>query len=437
MARRIELTIDPEYVNWGLYEGIREFLQNARDEETLNNHPMDILHNPKRNVLQIRSYGATLPLETLLLGKTQKRGNDAAIGEFGEGYKLGCLGLIRRGFPVKIWTGTEMWEPAIVPSKQFEGCKVLAFDVHGNRAKGKAGVLVEVFNIQNDAWTLVQDMFLWLNKPNEEQVVDCQNGRILLEEKYKGRLYVKGIFVQTLPGNYRYGYDMKEVKLDRDRRVAEGWSLRWELDRLWRQAAEQKELAGTVLSLLNADAPDTASVDPAYMGAEAKEALAEIFKAQHGEEALPVAGIGDSAKLMHVGKRGVVVSKDAHRVLKEIIGDAGAALEKAENDVTIFYGWNDLEDSERELLTKVFAALSLAREDIVLDKVRVVDFRGDSTLGKWQGGEVYVAREVLQDPAELIATVAHEFAHSEGSDGDVFHEREIERILSVALWAVL
>jgi len=438
MAHRIELTVDPEYVSWGIYEGIREFLQNAKDEENLHSHLMTVRHDAARDVLQIRTAGSKLSIDTLLLGRTGKRGNKDAIGEFGEGYKLGCLGLIRQGCTVKIWTGEEMWEPKIVQSANFKGCEVLAFDIHSNQQEGKDGVLIEIFGITQDAWEDVRSLFLFLDEPVEEQTMVSYNGRVLLNDAYTGRLYVKGIFVQKLPGQYQYGYDLHDVQLDRDRQLADSWSLRWELNSLWRSAIDNNGAAAQVLSLLASDSPDTASVVADYMSADTKKALVDAFHDKHGADALPVASVGVSAKLAHVGKRGVVMSKDAHKVLSAILGDAEEIVRNADHDVVKNYDWNDLTVVQQAALTTSLDALAVAERAslcISLDQVRVVEFRGATCAGQYRDGDIYIAVKLLDDVPELVATLAHEFAHSVGADGTVEHEREIERILSVALAA--
>ena len=46
---------------------------------------------------------------------------------------------------------------------------------------------------------------------------------------------MKGIYITTV-STLSYGYDLKTVRLDRDRRMVDSWDLRWELSKMLRDA---------------------------------------------------------------------------------------------------------------------------------------------------------------------------------------------------------
>ena len=115
---KIELTIKVDYLpNWGVYEGIRELLQNGKDAETEYNAPLTVRYRKDSNTVGIENDGCPLPYEALLLGHTSKVGRPDLIGKFGEGLKLGILALVRTGLPVKIRSGGEVWVPSIQRSE--------------------------------------------------------------------------------------------------------------------------------------------------------------------------------------------------------------------------------------------------------------------------------------------------------------------------------
>jgi len=125
-AVRIELSINTKYMPaWGLWEGVRELIQNAKDGETQLSAKMTVEHDAATDTLTITNEGATLPHEALLLGHTTKLGDKNTIGQFGEGLKIGLLAIVRAGHAVAIRNGGESWTPVMIQSPAF-GVEVLA-----------------------------------------------------------------------------------------------------------------------------------------------------------------------------------------------------------------------------------------------------------------------------------------------------------------------
>src|SRR5580704_127817 len=140
---KIELSINVEYLKkWDAFSGIRELIQNGMDAQTQFGAKLDVSHY--NDTLRIENAGTTLPHEALLLGTTTKANDPKAIGHWGEGLKLGILALIRKGHPVKIRSGSEVWTPSIERSSKFDA-DVLVFDIK-NGAAEKDRVRVEVGN---------------------------------------------------------------------------------------------------------------------------------------------------------------------------------------------------------------------------------------------------------------------------------------------------
>jgi len=193
---KIQLTIKTSYLpNWGAYEGVRELVQNGRDAEVEHSAPLTV--DWYNDTLRIENDGATVPIKALLLGHTTKLGNSEMIGKFGEGLKLGILALVRAGHPVKIRNGSEVWIPSIERSETFDE-DVLTFRIEGGRDP-KNRIRVEVGGITKEAWEKMKECFLFLSKPKKDEQVDTYSGGLLLGPKFKGRIYVKGILVQTVP----------------------------------------------------------------------------------------------------------------------------------------------------------------------------------------------------------------------------------------------
>jgi len=99
---RYTLTLSPDYVkNWTIKDAIREFIQNAIDQESLdisNMKNIEVIDD----TLYIANATSILTKKSLLLGGGTKKEGDSNIGQFGEGYKVGLLVLLREGFNVEM-----------------------------------------------------------------------------------------------------------------------------------------------------------------------------------------------------------------------------------------------------------------------------------------------------------------------------------------------
>lgn len=85
--RRFELGMSLDYASsWGVAEGVREFFQNALDEEKENpENKMSFFYNVEEGTISISNAKSKLTPKSLLMGSSTKRGNANLIGEHGEG----------------------------------------------------------------------------------------------------------------------------------------------------------------------------------------------------------------------------------------------------------------------------------------------------------------------------------------------------------------
>jgi hypothetical protein len=429
---RIELTIKTTYLpEWGVWEGIRELIQNARDAEVEFGAPMTVRHRAESNTLVIENDGTVLPHEALLLGFTSKAGRSDQIGKFGEGLKLGILALVRKGLTIKIRSGSEVWVPRIVRSEKFDA-DVLAFDILKNR-EAKNRVQVEVCGINTEAWEMLRGLFLFLTKVKDGHACKtAYSGTILTGPQYQGKVFVRGIHVSK-NADLRYGYDLVDVDIDRDRKMIDQASLRWRLTSLWRSAVnEHPEMTPEYIQLLDDQAADLDGLDSytaKQLSEDVRAKITEKFLARHGANALPVTNLSQSAEIEHLGMTGVVVSNNLRAVLEAQLGDVESNKKKLAFMPKHTYGWRDLSSAERESLTSAIALVN-AQEPVTLADVDVVDFRADNIDGMFSSGRMSISRKILVDTSETLATLVHEVAHRAGADGEKAHVMRIEKIWS-------
>lgn len=404
-------------------------LQNGRDAEVEHQAPLTV--EWRDDTLYIENVGVTIPLKAMLLGHTTKVGNSAMIGQHGEGLDTGLLALVRAGHEVKIRNGSEVWTPTLEHNPQFDE-EVLTLNVQGGN-KPKNRVRIEIGGITKDAWGQMRDCFLFLSKPTVSDRVDTHYGALLLNPKMAGRIYVKGIFVQT-DADLRFGYDIKDVELDRDRRMVESWNLKYHTKNIMLLAlAKREDLFPQFETMLHDPTTEVDSIQDAYSVGNMPDAVMDFvvarFVGRHGVDAVPVQTLSESKDIEHLGKRGIVVSKQLGAVLAKKLGDSLTVKMRLAKEETARYGWSDLSTEERTTLEDAVALINVV-ESLTLDVIEIVDFRDPRMMGQFKGatGQILLARKHLQDPAETLATLVHETAHRGGGDGEVDHVRRIEHI---------
>lgn len=226
MGNEIELSLGKNYVcNWGLWEAIREILQNAQDSE-LEGHTLSIDYLENDESLIIKNEGADLDISSLVLGNSIK-GSNNAIGKYGEGYKLALVVLLRLGHSVKIITNEETWIPHFKMSETF-GTEVLSIE-RLQSDETSDGVSFVIGDITEHEFIRLKGLGLRIAKETHSylgKTIQCEYGEILLDEKYSGKFYVEGLYIQD-DSNFKYGYNFKNevVDLDRDRKAINYYDL--------------------------------------------------------------------------------------------------------------------------------------------------------------------------------------------------------------------
>lgn len=418
---KIELTIKVDYLpEWGAYEGLRELLQNGQDAKVEMNAPLSVRYRKESSTVVIENEGSLLPHEALLLGHTTKTDRTDLIGKFGEGLKLGVLALVRAGHSVKIRSGSEVWTPSIQRSDKFNA-DVLVFEIGKGRSE-KSRVQVEVGGIDVETWDRTKECFLFLLDPSDldKTRVYTTYGDLLIGEKYAGKLFVKGIFVQNDP-SMRYGYNFRDAEIDRDRKMIAKWDLQYKCRSIWAEAANKRpDLIEVFSQMLDQQASDLEGIDEfsaRYLPDQVKTRVVSDFKAKHGESAMPVASLSESKDIEHLGRKGVVAPKSLKAVLEAVLGTADQVKTSLKREAVKTYSWGDLGDIERGNLETAIRIISEVAP-ITLDDVDVIEFRDEKILGLWKDKRIMVAYKMLAERKTTMRVLVHELGHKLSSEGD-------------------
>ncbi|EOT29442.1 hypothetical protein C805_00025 [Eubacterium sp. 14-2] len=322
-AKCYELTLTPNYVSdWTFNDAIRELIQNGIDQEVLDKEKhFSIEYDRKRQVLQLKNSKSALKINTLLLGRSSKAGNDDTVGQFGEGYKIAALVLNRIGktFTVLNNEKNEVWESRFKNSEKWLE-KILAFYV-SKRETEDMGLCIEVGNVSWSEYNNLSDVWIGMCDFDYKKV-ETQYGEILTDEEFAGQVFVNGLFVNC-NSDLQYGYNFKPkyINLERDRKTGDTWNVE---DVTSRMIAEGMVNGGIpfeiVRKMVESNKDDVYHLEfNTYLGdvKKVQEMLVESFDEQNPQPySIPVSSQDEIKKVKAYGGNPVVVPSKVASLLK-------------------------------------------------------------------------------------------------------------------------
>lgn len=439
--KRYELTLKASYLpGWDLWSGIRELAQNARDAEVEFSAPMKIEHVFRiRNkepigTIVLCNEGATIPLEALLIGHTSKADRSDLMGKFGEGLKFGILALLRLGLQIKIRNGDQSWVPIITRSKDYDA-EVLAFDVaSGNKFENR--VQIEVLGVTLQEWQNLQEKFLFLNPPSPESVIEVYGGKVLLSPQYKGKLFVKGMYV-CKSNHLTFGYDVNDADIDRDRRMVSDISS--VTGRLLTAALSTGKLTDNVYELLSTGSAEVSSISSWSLDDTARDAIVEKFQQQYGDGAIAAESDDQVVELGHLGTRGVRLPWNLQSIISSKLGNAKDNIARLKTNARHVYEFSDLTEFEKDNLVRSQEILKVALADNnfpmdLCNNIKVVEFNDSNMRSTYSSSEkmIRIARSELQKVSSTLFTLIDATAHHQGPNGTKQHGVAISELAESA-----
>lgn len=322
-AKCYELTLTPNYVSdWTFNDAIRELIQNGTDQEVLDkDNCFSIEYDRERQVLQLKNSKSALKINTLLLGRSSKAGNEDTVGQFGEGYKIAALVLNRIGktFTVLNNEKNEVWESRFKNSEKWHE-KILAFYI-GKKETEDTGLCIEVGNVSWSEYNNLSDVWIGMCGFDYEKV-ETQYGEILTDEEFAGNVFVNGLFVDC-NSDLLYGYNFKPkyINLERDRKTCDTWNVE---DITSKMIAEGMVSGGipieVVRRMVESNKDDVYHLEfNTYLGdvKKVQEMLVESFDEQNPQPySIPVSSQEEIKKVKAYGGNPVVVPSKVASLLK-------------------------------------------------------------------------------------------------------------------------
>lgn len=428
---KIPLTIEDDYCqDWGLFEGIREFMQNARDA-TRTGCTFDAVYLQDCNTVRVKTIGATLIHKSLLMGSSTKRDRTDMLGNKGEGYKIGSLALLRLQKGVKIRTGSELWVPTIEFSKKFKS-NILTFDITGGR-KEVNEIVVDVTGVTQDEWDSIKHKFLFIDDQGET-IVESPVGSVIMNGA--GCVFVDGIEVCQID-KLRHGYNFRpnDVKLDRDRRLVEHWEAHTLTAKIWEALYMRatREYCDQVDAMLADDVPDVEHFRYDWcVGMNTRKKVADRFKEKFGEAAIPVRTSSEARELEFYGRHAAVVEAEPLRaILEREVGTIEAVKRELAEEIKREHTTVSLDPKESKnfLMAMEFVSKAVKKSGFELTKdVTIVEFNSPNVMGMRKDNKIYISRNTLGCFEEALKTLVEEVAHEVGADGTHGHVEKMHQI---------
>lgn len=326
---RFELGMSVDYAgSWTVVDAVREFFQNAIDEQKENpENKMSFHYDEESQTLSVGNLMSKLTPKTLLLGCSSKRGKSGLIGTHGEGYKVATVVLVRNGIQVNIYNNevNEIWRSRIVNSRRY-GAEVVCFDIEKKIFNKKENLCIELVGISPEMYNEVVKSNLHLQGDLGE-VIETEHGRILNDERYSGDIFVEGLFVchnDLIDSGYDFNADM--IKLDRDRGLVDTFDLKMAIATLYVSMGDSEYLAKNIKKGdLDYVATKLQNAKKFYneesLANEVSNAVYEDFKKEYGEDAIPVSNTDDFYMYSDSGLKPIMVSANINNIIRVVDRD--------------------------------------------------------------------------------------------------------------------
>ena len=378
--------------DWSLWEATREIVSNS----------LDICGNvPTLNFnqhLTISDTGGGIELKELcLLGVSHKTTSDS-IGKFGEGLKIALIIFARLGYITEI--RSKNFVCTVKPIEYF-GEKVLQFNWEFVQSL-QVGTEIKILNISsehvNEIEGFIKEKFV---SSDTVKIFEFEGNSIMSGDS----LFNKKVFVQKLD-NSKFSYDLKSLRLERDRNTASNWDISYYMGNLISQITD-KHLITEFFKIFKTDCLES-QIKEFYPNSKWIETFKELF----GNNATITNNQEIIAKARYKGIKAVFFSNTTickgfvNQGIKETMS---AILEKEisrkEKVIT------KLTKIEKSNLTECISVIS-SSTDLKIPNIKVFTSNDKTLLGYSKiKGTIAISRSMLKTYADCLTTLTEETIH--------------------------
>lgn len=403
--KELKTNISEKYLpNWGVKEGIREFLQNCLDEHDRGAN-FTYRYDEDNQKLYLMNEGAYIDDSMFLLGATTKSDDSKQRGTWGEGFKVGILALIRHGKDVMIYNGIKnsRYESKIVFDENYGG-KILCFYKESPYELSN-GIVFEIGNITSEEWQSIQKDYLYFNLEAGKKKT-C-HGTLLTDSDMANRIYVGGIFVCENE-SFKYGYDFEpdQIKLNRDRNLPDWFYVRWQTSKIWCELAKDKDYAKIAFSLMESGSDDTEYFND-HTNKKASENIAEEFKEKAGENSYPVSREYERTQIESLDKKPYQTNENVSKTVRNVLGNP----EDLKEEIKAYYVKKAMSNDD---LDKLYGA-----RDCLLDAFPTAKFYDEVVKTQYQNETIqssldndilYLSHKLFESESLILREMIKHFA---------------------------
>jgi len=372
MSNTVHLTISRDYVvKWGVWEALRELIQNALDTKKYK-----ITYT--ENEITIKTFAGALDRRNLLLGISSKRGDESTIGTYGEGFKLAMLVLLREGKSISVKNGKDLWTPHFSHHPELHH-ECLALSIFDGAVDGDAETVT--FTVGNLSKTDIEEIQSKTLHNFNMNIIEAEHDGSFCWATPRGqdsKLYVGSLYVCDLGKKYKLSYNFAPnvLHLDRDRQSVSDFYLSLEATRMIAMAGNYDLLAELAEDGAD-DVSDYYEVKSSYhsgsetMSPTILDVVSENFTKSHGLNAYPInANMNEvqkrvqTMKAVDAGLTPVVVKQGYYNLLSKDLKDKKVSDFKSfnlANEILDFYEEhkNQLRGKPRRALEQIISKIEL------------------------------------------------------------------------------
>lgn len=434
----LPVALSPAYAhNWTTKQGLRELIANALDTHT----PVNIYKEGDYWIIEDK--GKTpIRREHWVMGMSGHREQKdlTTIGQFGEGFKVGSVVLLRSGKEVEFHTAGENFKPKIELDPTFN-TEILRVKVEQNQRVRGTKILIK--GITDDEINEAKNLFL---KFRDDVRILKQDGRefIFTTDKVERHIAIRGLIVKPISSLFSYNIVAKDIQ-DRDREKITDADIQKNVKPLLGKLSDKESIKRLLSEMLNRNST-ALEVQMRFEPKHKKiwrEALAELLgtkkvalKGQYennleaqfagykvvepnwyGEDVLEHIGIKKADSLSLIAKKKRAGSR---RITKKSLEPYQRENFKQAKKLIQKYAKNT---GDKELIEVLRKRIKIHNELGVED--------GVVTRGRYDGAKdvIRITKEATNSRQRLIGTIMHEYAHRQSSAGDYdrkFHNKLTE-----------
>jgi len=390
--------------NWNPIMAGREFFANAID--TADNLSMQW----KAGFANIHNESTTFKMENLLLGESGNRKNTEAIGQFGEGLKIGALVLARNNRIIYVQSGNLQFSFTIESMAGFNDIQTLSVEV--TDCEFIAGTKV-TWQCDESEYIESKNLFLNLQSTMPDTLFTSENGSILSEA---GSIYICGVKVQS-GLNWIYGYNITDKSLlNRDRNILDIYQVKNQIRRIL-QHCDNISIIENLIKLQYKREGNT-DIEELNLGiyphSDNYDTWKDIIEKLFGKQVcLSSTNPQSDVKAVYLGYKVIDMKEYSNGLCNCGILQYSNEIVLANTNTFV----DKLDTLEKRTFNKAIKAYKLYSGCIWPDEFHVSEELPDNTMGKQQTSasgktQILVSRNQLKEgPAMVFSILCHEGGH--------------------------